>query len=171
MSTKPLILTLFFVTAPLLQAETLPKEARALLERRGTAVQQIDRDLHKKLKKVKTTYTKKGDLDAANAVAAVMKGAAANQAPAILDPLVGTKWNFLKSNKGKINEFKFLGDGTVDCEHSYPDAIWRRLENDTILFAYGIHAYIVFHTKEGEPDFMSGHHSLSGAPRFLRRSK
>lgn len=86
------------------------------------------------------------------------------------DPLVGTTWNFLKSNKGKINEFTFRGDGTVECENSYPDAMWQRLEEDTILFWYGIHAYIVFHTKEEDRGFMWGFHSISGASRYLRKA-
>ncbi len=58
--------------ASLAQGSELPDDARQLLEKRDEAVKAIDRQFAEELEKLKTAHTKRGDLDSANAIAALI---------------------------------------------------------------------------------------------------
>ena len=82
----------------------LPQEALRLVELRKKAIENIDKQFVGELEKVKITYTKKGDLDSANAIVTLI-----NTVP--LDgPLIG-KWLFTAKSWKGIRE---LRDGR-DC--------------------------------------------------------
>ena len=51
----------------------VPNDARLLLEKRDEAVKAIDRRLVEELEKLKVAHTKRGDLESANAVVALIK--------------------------------------------------------------------------------------------------
>ncbi len=62
------ISSLVFLISVSLGAE-LPPEAKRLVEQRDEAIQKIDSKFCEELEKIKLAYTKRGDLDSANAVA------------------------------------------------------------------------------------------------------
>ena len=87
------------------------------------------------------------------------------------DPLVGTTWDFLGTKQQRINGLKFKRDGTVVAESLYPNASWKRLNDNTILFNYAPNdSFIVFHV---QPDLnlMKGYHSAAGLVRYIRKVK
>ena len=57
----------------------VPNDARLLLEKREEAVKAIDRRLVEELEKLKLANTKRGDLESANAIAALIKQYRADQ--------------------------------------------------------------------------------------------
>jgi hypothetical protein len=54
-------------------ASEIPNDARLLLEKREEAVKAIDRRLVEELEKLKVAHTKRGDLESANAIVALIK--------------------------------------------------------------------------------------------------
>ena len=65
--------------ASLAQGSELPVDARQLLEKRDEAVKAIDRRFAEELEKLKTAHTKRGDLDSANAIVALIDKYKADQ--------------------------------------------------------------------------------------------
>jgi hypothetical protein len=63
---KPFVLFLLFIG--IAHADELPSDVKNLLEKRENAVSAIDKRLVEELEKLKVNYTKRGDLDAANAI-------------------------------------------------------------------------------------------------------
>ena len=63
----PLLLT------ALVSAGELPDDVQRLIDKRGEAIAQIDLKFVKELEKLKTKYTKAGDLDSANAIVALIE--------------------------------------------------------------------------------------------------
>lgn len=93
------------------------------------------------------------------------------QIPPLTDPLSNTTWNFLGVNRQTINHFVFKNTGEVTCAHTYDQAIWRRIDDETILFGYGTESsYIVFKPELSDSTTMVGQHS-SGRKRYLRKVK
>jgi hypothetical protein len=87
------------------------------------------------------------------------------------DPLIGSIWIFLGVNHQKINQFTFLKNGKVQCENTYNNATWKRIDQNNILFGYGIESsYIVFRLSDQSGKNMTGFH-YSGRPRYLERVK
>ena len=85
----------------------------------------------------------------------------------LLDPLCDTTWEFLGANDRKINTIRFLKNGRAECESRYGEAIWRRLDEHSILFGYGVESsFIVFRTDEVGSGRMSGYH-YSGKKRHI----
>jgi hypothetical protein len=68
-----LTIPLLVAAASSLLAESLPQEALTLLKKRQDAISRIDETLVAELEKVKLSAMKRGDLDAANAVVALIK--------------------------------------------------------------------------------------------------
>ncbi len=154
-----------------LNAQTLPEDAERLVRKRHEAVAKIDKTLKRDLVKVKKRCAKDGDSNGATAVDSRIKSLDKNKFGDKSDPLIGTVWNFLGVNRQKINEFTFLKSGEVRCEESYKDATWKRLDDDNILFSYGIDAsFIVFRITDSKGWNMSGHH-YGGRKRHIQRIK
>lgn len=165
-----LIILYSCINLPCFAVETLPEEAQTLLKKRGEAVARIDDKLNVELEKVKARCMQAGDLEGANAVAALIQEPNRTANVDASDPMIGTVWNFLGVNRQKINEFTFLKGGKVRCESEYKEATWRRLDANTILFGYSPEGgYIVLYS-DGSGKFMSGLHK-SGRSRSIARIK
>ncbi|MEO5915030.1 MAG: DUF4062 domain-containing protein [Luteolibacter sp.] len=92
----------------------------------------------------------------------------APQLPSKDDPLIDTTWDFLRSDRKKINQFVFTADGKVICNSNYKNATWQRLGEDVILFGYGIESsYIAFRFVDESQTAMEGSH-VGGGRRFLQ---
>ena len=70
---------LVFSLVSLTGASEVPNDARLLLEKREEAVKAIDRRLVGELEKLKVAHTKRGDLESANAIVAIIKKYQADQ--------------------------------------------------------------------------------------------
>jgi hypothetical protein len=102
---------------------------------------------------------------------ATPKAGEGREAPAANDPMVGTEWDFLGVKHQRINGFKFLKDGRVQCDNTYKNATWRRLDELNILFSYGVdNSFIVFRFTDQKKSNMAGHH-YGGSDRYLRLVK
>ena len=78
------------------------------------------------------------------------------------------KYDFLGSNRQRINSFVFMSDGTVDSHHDYDKASWSDLPDGYILFRYGPgSAYIVFQPES--ETLLRGFASSHGKLRHLRK--
>lgn len=170
MPSLPTSVLLFALIEGSVCAQSLPKEAEELLKKRQATISRLDDTLNSELEKVKVRCMKEGDLEGANAVAALIKNPENSPAPDASDPLIGTVWNFLGVNGQKINEFTFLKGGKVQCD-GYKNATWRRLDKSNILFDYGgDDAHIVFRVTDAAGRNMTGYH-YSGRPRSIQRIK
>ena len=112
------------IIAPSLRAE-LPEEAQRLIDMRKDAIEKIDRKFIDELEKIKTTYTKRGDLPSANAVQAQID----NLTNALGKPipvgspqsrLVGTSWENRDVPGG--SRLEFLSSGQF--REVYPQKTW-----------------------------------------------
>lgn len=149
-------------------SEELPVDAKTLLNQRNAQLKKLDQELNRKLTEVKDRCLRDGDLEGANAVAAIIKGAKITESPLKTDPLIGTVWNFLGSERQWINQFTFLQTGEVKCENSYTNAKWERLDAKTILFYYGTEGnYAILRMSDDSEKFMSGS-NLSSKSRSLQ---
>ena len=87
------------------------------------------------------------------------------------DPVAGTTWDFLGSDRKRINGFKFNRDGTILAENTYVNASWTRINERTLLFNYSPGgSFIVFHEQSGG-GLMKGYHSGAGKVRYIRSTK
>jgi hypothetical protein len=87
------------------------------------------------------------------------------------DPLIGTVWNLLGTNRQKINELTFLKDGKVKCDKSYKNATWARVDKDNILFGYGVDSsYVVYRISDASGKEMRGY-TYDGRVRYLQKIK
>lgn len=85
----------------------------------------------------------------------------------LLDPIYDTIWEIRGIKNQKINTARFLKNGRVELERPYGEAIWRRLDEHSILFGYGVESsFIVFRAEEVGSGLMSGYH-YSGKKRHL----
>ncbi len=149
-------------------AESLPDDAQALLARRQEAVHRIDEILNEELKKVRAKCLSEEDLEGANSVDALIKEPDKSSVANLIDPIIGTVWNFLGVNGQKINEFKFLGGGKLKCESAYKDAMWKRIDSKTILFGYTSEGSYIILTAEDGGEYMSGRNK-GGRARAIRK--
>ena len=150
-------------------AQSLPLDAQQLIDQRQAEVDRIDKNLSSDLKKVKARCMKDGDLEAANAVAALIKLPPKASAPEKLDPLAGSVWNFLGVNRQILNKLTLLNSGEVKCENTYTNATWERLDDKTILFCYGWEgSYALLRFTDDTKSYMSGS-NVSGRARHLKR--
>ena len=170
---KTLIPTFFLLLGFLLAAvaeEALPKAAQDLLDKRQEAVDRIDERLNEELEKVKVRCVKEGDLEGALRIDALIQESDKSVTSDATDPLVGSIWDFLGVNRQKINEFVFLKGGKVKCANSYKDAIWKRLNENTILFGYTSNGGYIVMVADESGKMMSGRNQ-EGRPRSLKRIK
>lgn len=148
----------------------IPHELNALILKRDSEQEKLEEQFEAAVERLKKSYMERGDLDGANAANALIKGkelSLEGEGKLASDPLSGTSWKFLGTKKQVINEFKFLGNGSVSAKHSYPKATWARLDENYVLFRYAPgDAFIVFR-RDG--DLMSGYHSNGGSARYLRK--
>ena len=152
-------------------AQSLPKDAQDLLKKQQESILRLNDTLNRELEKVKVRCMKDGNLEGANAVAALVKNPENLPVDDAADPLVGTVWSFQGVNRQKINEFTFLKAGKVKCESEYKTATWRRLDKNNILFDYGgDDSHIVLRVTDPEGKNMTGYH-YSGRPRHIQRIK
>jgi len=92
---KVFLLFLFFIGVS--HADEIPSNAKSLLEKRDNAVRVIDRRLVEELEKLKVIYTKRGDLNAANAIVELIGKYKTDEGDENVDKdmkttLIGTKW-------------------------------------------------------------------------------
>ena len=162
---KTTILLVAALCLPVHAESDLPSELQDLVRKRQREEEKLQEQFSLAVEKLKMNYARKGDLDAANAAVALLEG----KKGGVRDRLVGTSWRFLGVNKQRLNEFEFMRDGSVKCDHAYPEATWTRLDDKHILFRYAPGAeYIVFFS-DGEE--MKGFHSGNGRVRYLARIK
>ena len=84
----------------------------------------------------------------------------------LLDPMFETTWEFRGKNDQKINTLRFLKNGKVECE-DFEEAFWRRLDERSILFGYGIESsFLVLRAKHLGDSRMSGFH-FKGVARHI----
>jgi hypothetical protein len=92
---KTFLIFLFLVGVT--HADQIPSDVKNLLDKRDGAVRVLDKRLVEELEKLKINYTKKGDLDAANAIVELIgkydtDGADENVDEDIKVTLIGTTW-------------------------------------------------------------------------------
>lgn len=161
-------------SAGLSHAEAIPQDAARLLEKHARAEAKLSATLTSELEKLKIKYTKRGDLDSANAINKLLKDPSKERGkPNLPDQLDNTKWTFLGINRQDINEFEFLSDGKVKCKNTYKNATWKRIDKDTIIFSYGLAGspQIVFHINGAARKDMTGYNSENGRIRHLKLIK
>ena len=88
---------LFLFLAGITHADQIPSDVKHLLDKRDDAVRVLDKRLVEELEKLKINYTKKGDLDAANAIVELIgkydtDGADEDVDEDIKATLIGTTW-------------------------------------------------------------------------------
>ena len=157
----------------LVSAGELPDDVQRLIDKRGEAIAQIDVKFVNELEKLKTKYTKAGDLDSANAIVALIEKTPVkvlNAVPA--DPeFDGTSWAF-HNKAGRLGELEFLAGGKIKSD-KYPNSGWRRIDKNTIKFQYDRDdkspepGHVVFRFQGAARDQMSGIQSGLGTPRYL----
>ena len=153
--------------AAFLVASELPREAQAVLDKRHEAVDRLEEKFKQELEVIRERCEKDGDLKTAKAVQEFLENRA-EPAPKG-DPFVNSTWHFLGVKRQRINEFRLLASGKVECKDRYEDATWRRIDKDNILFSYGIdRSYIVFRATDSTGRRMSGYHH-TGRARYLQR--
>jgi hypothetical protein len=157
----------------LVSAGELPDDVQRLIDKRGEAIAQIDLKFVNEMEKLKTKYTKAGDLDSANAIVALIKKTPAKVVDAVpADPeFDGTTWAF-HNKAGRLGELELLAGGKIKSE-KYPNSGWRRIDKDTIRFQYDRDdkspepGHVVFRFQGAARDQMSGIQSGLGTPRYL----
>lgn len=163
----------FLLLTTLVSAGELPDDLQRLIEKRGEAIAQIDLKFVKELEKLKTKYTKAGDLDSANAIVALIEKTPVKLSDAVsADPQFdGTTWA-LHNKAGRLGELELLPGGKIKSD-KYPNSGWRRIDKDTIRFQYDKDdkspepGHVVFRFQGATRDQMSGIQSGLGTPRYL----
>jgi hypothetical protein len=90
---------------PLSQAEeALPSDVQRVSDQRDAAIDKINKTYVQELERLKTSYTKQGNLDVANKIVKLISGIKS-------DDLIG-KWVF--SHNGFVAEIKTGGDAILD---------------------------------------------------------
>jgi hypothetical protein len=92
---KTFVLFLFLIG--ITHADQIPSDVQNLLDKRNSAVRVLDKRLVEELEKLKINYTRKGDLDAANAIVELIgkyntDGVDENVDKDMKATLIGTKW-------------------------------------------------------------------------------
>lgn len=117
---KQLFLLLIYIT--LSHAQELPTDVKNLLEKRNTAVSAIDKRLVEKLEKLKFNYTRRGDLDSANAIVELIAKYKPEDAVEAKDEkigeemknkLIGTKWVWFRGET-----ITFMDNGRALWNHN-----------------------------------------------------
>ena len=109
----------FFTAVSLVHASELPSDAKSLLIKRHHAVEKIDQKLTQELEKLKVSYTKRGDLDSANAIVLLMAKVDSKDGGSLAgklsmeDYLVGTTWTWYKREK-----ITLLANGKARWSHN-----------------------------------------------------
>ena len=157
-----------FLSAKTLPSSPLMKQA---VKRYTQKITSANKSFESKARKVAAGFRDWDDFESVRKILDIIKS---RKSPAVKnnqqDPMIGTTWNFLGTGQQKINRFVFKTNGTVDADNSYPDANWKRLDDETILFQYAPKSsYIVFHPQA--VGFMKGFHSKSGKVRFIRKEQ
>ena len=98
-------LLIVLIFAPSLRAE-LPEEAQRLIDMRKEAVEKIDKKFINELEEIKTTYTKRGDLDSANAILELIRTV---PFPIQIDTQFDGKWQFTAAKWSGIKELRNNG--------------------------------------------------------------
>ena len=119
----------------------LPQEARRLIDARAKAIENIDKQFVGELEKIKIAYTKKGDLESANAIVNLI-----NTVP--LDVQFVGKWSFTAGNwKGT----KELRDGGDCYEDGKLIGKWSRTDQHLMInLDTGVHDTFTLPMKDGK---------------------
>ena len=100
------------------QGVELPLEAKKLADQRSEAIQKIDAKYVQELEKIKVAYTKRGDLDSANAVAELIEKVNFRQQASIENVIDGV-WK--RDHDGRIWTFDGKGSGIAKGGGTYKD--------------------------------------------------
>jgi hypothetical protein len=157
----------------IVSADQLPEDLQRLIDRRADGVAKIDTVFVGELEKLKIKYTKAGDLDAANAVVALIQQTpikVVDAAPADAE-FEGTTWAF-HNKGGKLGEIELLAGGKIKSQQ-YPKASWKRIDKDTLRYQYGDEPddHVLFRFQDDTRTRMQGNQSKLGTPRYLYKLK
>ena len=104
MKPHPFIVILIAVFSGHALGDSIPTEAKTLLEQRQKAIEKIDEKMTQELEKIKVDYTKRGNLEAAVAVAELIK-----KFPTSTGPVLDGSWK--RDVDGGIFTFDGRGGG------------------------------------------------------------
>ena len=153
----------------LVSAGELPDDVQRLIDSRARAVLRIDLKFVSELEKLKTKYTKAGNLDSANAIAALIKETPLPDLDAKSpdSEFVGTSWAF-HNKAGQLGELEFLTGGKIKSV-KYPSSSWKLTDKDTLRFQYGDNPddHVIFRFQDQTRSKMQGVQSALGTPRYL----
>ncbi len=134
--------TLAFMNAISLGTE-LPEEAQRLIASRKKTIETIDKKFVYELDKIKTNYTKKGDLDSANAILDLIKTV---PLPVEIDVLVGN-WLFTSGNWKGARELRDNGICYVDGKQL---GTWNRTGQHLVIVFEGSTDTFLLPMKDGK---------------------
>jgi hypothetical protein len=153
----------------LVSAGELPDDVQRLIDKRGEAIAQIDLKFVKELEKLKTKYTKVGDLDSANAIVALIEKTPVKVVDALPDvrEFEGTSWAF-HNKAGQLGELELLAGGKIKSQ-KYPSSSWKLIDKNTLRFQYGDNPddHVIFRFQDDSRRSMRGNQSVLGTPRYL----
>ena len=89
--------------------KVLPKQVESLIKQRSEAMRKIDDTYCRELKRLKIVYTKKGDLDTANAILNLIGKI---ESEGFDSEILNKKWTWRTARENAGNWFKLNSDGT-----------------------------------------------------------
>ena len=125
LSIRPFLL-IVLICIPSLRAE-LPEEAQRLIDMRKEAIEKIDKKFTDELEKIKITYTKRGDLDSANAILDLIRTV---PLPIQFDTQFDGKWQFTAAKWSGIKE---LRDNGVCYLEGKAQGKWNQTDQHLII--------------------------------------
>lgn len=131
---------LILLSSSCIFANELPSDAKWLTAKRAEAIEKIDRTYVKELEKLKVKYTKKGDLDSANAIVALMEDKSipfrqkSSASSKLFDEIVNTGWKYY--HPGGNNGFVLERSGTLEAERWWGICKWRVISDSEILIEH-----------------------------------
>lgn len=133
----------------------LPRKLQLLVEKHQDAVKRVDKVFLDELEKLKTSYTKAGDLDAANAVVGIIEGIPSIPEPdkkikKLRDEITNTTWNY--HHNSAIVTFDFKEANLVRARNVWADARWRVISDSEVIIEHSSGAKMVMTFEE---DFRS----------------
>jgi len=134
-----LIVTILSQTYSTLLAADQPQMLQTLVEKHNEAIRKVDKVFIEELQKLKTSYTKAGDLDSANAVVAVIEGIPVATQPnkgskKLYDKIINTTWNY--HHKSAIVNFEFKEANLLRGRTVWGDAKWRVISDSEIIIEH-----------------------------------
>ena len=144
-STKPSFKTISLIVAILTQTYSTsfgaeqPRQLQILIEKHQEATGKVDKAFFEELQKLKTNYTKAGDLESANAVVAVIEGKSVapqsiEKHASLHNKIVNTTWEY--HHKSATVTFDLKESNLLRGRGTWGDAKWRVISDNEIIIEH-----------------------------------